>query len=99
MQRTFQRALLCCAASALLTGVDAAERPCAVMKQSIENPTPALTDATFEELFALCRPKPSSEAWSEVAWIGEFWEGRQLAARVGKPMFIFAMNGHPLGCV
>ncbi len=72
---------------------------CAEMRVSIENPPPVLTELTFDELFAACRPCADKEAWSEVDWVGEFWEGRRQAARQGKPMFIFAMNGHPLGCV
>ncbi len=32
-------------------------------------------------------------------WLGELWESRQQAAREEKPIFIWAMNGHPLGCV
>lgn len=66
---------------------------------AMENPPPVLNQQTFEELFATCRPCVDKEPWSEIAWVGEFWEGRQQAARAGKPMFIFAMNGHPLGCV
>lgn len=73
--------------------------PCAAMRLSPENPPPKLDERTFGELFDTCKPCAEKEAWTEVAWIGEFWQGRQRAARVGKPLFIFAMNGHPLGCV
>jgi hypothetical protein len=34
-----------------------------------------------------------------VPWIGNLWEGRRQAAELEKPLFIWAMNGHPLGCV
>lgn len=63
------------------------------------NPAPALTDATFGNLFEACRPRAFEERWTEIPWIGNLWEGRQEAARRMKPMFIWAMNGHPLGCV
>jgi len=75
------------------------EKPCVGSRVSEKNPPPRLDEKTFDELFELCRPCPEKETWTEVAWIGEFWAGRQEAARTGKPMFIFAMNGHPLGCV
>ncbi len=65
----------------------------------ITNPPPELNDRTFPELFEACRPRASQERWTEIPWIGNLWEGRQEAARQMKPMFIWAMNGHPLGCV
>ena len=75
------------------------DTPRASMRVSKENPPPPLDSNTFQKLFALCKPCENQEAWMQIAWIGEFWQGRQLAAKLGKPMFIFAMNGHPLGCV
>ena len=77
-------------------------------QQDIINAPPPLTEETFAELFATCKPwahssdglaGQSEEPWTEVNWLGELWEGRQLAAREEKPIFIWAMNGHPLGCV
>lgn len=65
----------------------------------VVNPPPELTDGTFADLFEACRPKASQERWVEIPWIGNLWEGRQQAAAQQKPMFIWAMNGHPLGCV
>ena len=77
-------------------------------QQDIINAPPPLTEETFAELFATCKPRAhssdgaegqSEQSWTAVNWLGELWEGRQQAARKGKPMFIWAMNGHPLGCV
>lgn len=67
-----------------------------MMLKEKTNPAPALTDQTFEALFEVCRPQ--KEGWTDIPWIGELWEGRQKAAREEKPLFIWAMNGHPLGC-
>ncbi|MCY3682853.1 MAG: hypothetical protein OXH16_15740 [Gemmatimonadetes bacterium] len=64
--------------------------------KEITNSAPALTDETFEVLFEACRPQ--KERWTDIPWIGGLWEGRQKAAREEKPLFIWAMNGHPLGC-
>ncbi len=64
--------------------------------KEITNPAPALTDETFAALFEACRPQ--QERWTDIPWIGGLWEGRQKAAREEKPLFIWAMNGHPLGC-
>ncbi len=67
-----------------------------MMLKEKTNSVPALTDETFEALFEACRPQ--RERWTDIPWIGELWEGRQKAAREEKPLFIWAMNGHPLGC-
>ena len=64
--------------------------------KEITNSTPALTEETFEALFEACRPQ--KERWTDIPWIGGLWEGRQKAACEEKPLFIWAMNGHPLGC-
>ncbi len=70
-----------------------------MVSADIVNPPPELTAETFEDLFETCRPRASEERWTEVPWIGNLWEGRQQAAELEKPLFIWAMNGHPLGCV
>lgn len=67
-----------------------------MMLKEITNSAPALTDEIFSELFEACRPQ--RERWTYIPWIGGLWEGRQKAAREEKPLFIWAMNGHPLGC-
>ncbi len=67
-----------------------------MMLKEITNPAPALTDETFEALFEVCQPQ--KEYWTDIPWIGELWKGRQKAACEEKPLFIWAMNGHPLGC-
>lgn len=66
--------------------------------EEINLPT-ELTQETFDTLFGACRPRASEERWTEVPWIGELWEGRQQAAQLNKPLFVWAMNGHPFGSV
>ena len=70
-----------------------------MVQWNVLNPSPALDASTFDELFKTCRPKADNERWTEIPWLGQFWNGRQRAVEEGKPMFIWAMNGHPLGCV
>jgi hypothetical protein len=53
--------------------------------------------AQFDALFAQIKPAPSELRWLEIPWIGALMEGRAAAAAMGKPMFLWAMNGHPLG--
>ena len=66
---------------------------------TIQNPPPAVTANTFDALFAACRPKPQTERWTEIQWETEAWPARQRSAQEGKPLFLWAMNGHPIGCV
>lgn len=52
----------------------------------------------FRPLHALIKPKPSEEKWAEVPWLASLWEARKRAAAKGKPILLWEMDGHPLGC-
>lgn len=42
---------------------------------------------------------PKSElAWEEVPWRPSFLTGLREAGERGKPLLLWVMNGHPLGC-
>jgi hypothetical protein len=56
-----------------------------------------LTAAEFKKLHAEIVPK-SKECWEKVPWKIDLFEARALSYRVKKPIFLWAMNGHPLGC-
>jgi hypothetical protein len=45
------------------------------------------------------RPKAEELRWTEIPWRTDLWEGCREAAEVGRPVFLWAMNGNPLGCV
>jgi hypothetical protein len=55
--------------------------------------------ARFQQLHALIKPRAAEEKWAQIPWIASLWEARQLAAREGKPILLWEMDGHPLGCV
>jgi hypothetical protein len=44
-------------------------------------------------------PKAEEKAWQEIDWKVDLWEARQKAAKTGKPIYLWEMDGHPLGCV
>ena len=52
---------------------------------------------TFEKLFREIGP-PAGEAWRSIPWETELLDAQAKAAETGKPLFIWAMDGHPLGC-
>ena len=55
------------------------------------------TDAEFRELHAKVVP-PADEKWLSIPWKTDLLEARELASSQGKPVFMWSMNGHPLGC-
>lgn len=58
-----------------------------------------LDDRQFERLTQFIKPNGSEEKWRETPWIPSIHEGRKISARNNKPIFLWAMNGDPLGCV
>ena len=48
---------------------------------------------------ALVRPAAREEKWTTIPWHTSLWEARTQAAREGKPILLWEMDGHPLGCV
>jgi hypothetical protein len=52
----------------------------------------------FSKLHTLIKPKAGEEKWTEIPWLTSLWEARQRAAKEGKPILLWEMDGHPLGC-
>ncbi|MCI0685509.1 MAG: hypothetical protein L0Y71_25690 [Gemmataceae bacterium] len=60
---------------------------------------PALDQAQFTKLLAVIKPDQQTEKWQQIPWSSSLWEARRQAAREGKPILLWEMDGHPLGCV
>ncbi|MBI3970185.1 MAG: hypothetical protein HY332_02750 [Chloroflexi bacterium] len=60
---------------------------------------PAIDPARFRATLDLIRAKPEEQRWATIPWQTDLWEARKLAADENKPIFLWAMNGNPLGCV
>ena len=58
----------------------------------------ALDQASVRELIAFIRPRPDELRWQTIPWQTDLREACRLAAQQGKPVFLWAMNGNPLGC-
>lgn len=58
----------------------------------------ALSVGEFETLHSELRP-PTEEAWRSIPWKTSLLDAQAVAAQERKPIFIWAMDGHPLGCV
>jgi len=57
-----------------------------------------IADGDFARLRALIKPSPREEAWAQVPWRNDLWQARKEAAARGKPILLWEMDGHPLGC-
>ena len=42
--------------------------------------------------------RPPKEAWTTIPWHSSLIPAQQKALAEGKPLFIWAMDGHPMGC-
>jgi hypothetical protein len=49
-------------------------------------------------LLALIKPDPGEDRWADIPWQTDLWQARRQAARQGKPILLWEMDGHPLGC-
>jgi hypothetical protein len=49
-------------------------------------------------LRALIKPDRGEDPWATIPWLTDLWQARQIAAREGKPILLWEMDGHPLGC-
>jgi hypothetical protein len=56
-----------------------------------------LTEAEFQKLHRELQPNPKAP-WRTIPWKTSVLDAQAAAAREGKPIFIWAMDGHPLGC-
>jgi hypothetical protein len=56
-----------------------------------------LTEAEFQKLHRELQPNPKV-TWRTIPWKTSVLDAQAAAAREGKPIFIWAMDGHPLGC-
>ena len=58
----------------------------------------ALDENQFQTLHAAVTPRGESEQWTEIPWETDLTTARQKAAREQKPLLMWIMDGHPLGC-
>lgn len=59
---------------------------------------PPLTAETFDEWAEHLRPDSEELCYLDIAWRDTFAAGVEEAYRHRKPVLLWAMNGHPLGC-
>lgn len=55
-------------------------------------------ESEFDRNIAAILPKPSEERWLQIPWRTDLAAARAEANREGKPLFLWMMDGNPLGC-
>ena len=43
-------------------------------------------------------PSEAESAWQQIEWYPSYAEGLREASKQQKPVLLWVMNGHPLGC-
>lgn len=78
---------------------------CAALSLALATQLPAasqqpqpLTERSFKGYRRYLAPAADQLQWMKVRWYPSYWEGVLQAHRQKKPILLWAMNGHPLGC-
>ena len=67
--------------------------------QSQPAPVPEqLSAAEFDKLLVAVRPVAGEDDFDKIPWRTSLWDARVTAAKEGKPILLWEMDGHPLGC-
>ncbi|MCY2971715.1 MAG: hypothetical protein NTZ30_13715 [Planctomycetota bacterium] len=53
----------------------------------------------FNKLHSIIKPNLDEEKFMQIPWMIDLWEARKKAASEDRPILLWEMDGHPLGCV
>ncbi|MGQ0553361.1 MAG: hypothetical protein ACT4PU_09085 [Planctomycetota bacterium] len=67
-------------------------------KPDVHDPHRLLGMASFEAWHAHIAPQPAELAWASLPWRTSYAEGLAAAQEQRRPLLLWVMNGHPLGC-
>jgi hypothetical protein len=57
-----------------------------------------LSDKNLEAVKKQILPDADDLRWDQIAWRATYWDGVVDAQKADKPILLWAMNGHALGC-
>lgn len=57
-----------------------------------------MTAAEAAKVRAAVLPKKGEDEFDKIPWLTSIWDARVKAAKEGKPILLWEMDGHPLGC-
>lgn len=58
----------------------------------------AVAGPSLDQKIAELMPTKDEEKWLSIPWRTDLNQARADAQREGKPIFLWVMNGHPMGC-
>ncbi len=62
-------------------------------------PAVVVPDAgNYQYWLKFIQPDSREQAYKEIDWRNKFWPAVQEAKQLGRPILLWTMNGHPLGC-
>ena len=53
---------------------------------------------TFQQWGEFIQPSAQELSYERIGWRNKFWPAVEEARRLGRPILLWTMNGHPLGC-
>lgn len=56
------------------------------------------TAENYESLIKAIQPSAKENKWKDIGWRSQFWPAVKEAKELGRPILLWTMNGHPLGC-
>ena len=59
---------------------------------------PPLSGDDVVRLRSVVRPGEMEDPFASIPWETDLWAAREKAAAAGKPILLWEMDGHPLGC-
>ena len=57
-----------------------------------------LNDRTYNMWQEFIKPTKEELSWAQIPWRSTFYDGLIDSDREQKPLLLWVMNGHPLGC-
>ena len=58
----------------------------------------AAPPATLDQKIAAMLPTEAEDRWLQIPWRADLAQARAEAQRAGKPLYMWVMDGNPLGC-
>jgi hypothetical protein len=69
-----------------------------IVRLGAQSPELATSDSILDAKVAGVLPTAAEEQWLLVPWRLNLAQARIQAQKSGKPLFLWVMDGHPLGC-
>ena len=71
---------------------------CLLVPLTVKAQKPELTTDTIEKWRDHILPVDDDLSWQQIPWMTTFSDGIKAANDADKPLLLWTMNGHPLGC-